>query len=51
MCIRDRPGSERRLDAQGDKIMARVVYRNVNGRESVVAVHSVNTAAGGGGVR
>jgi len=45
------PGSERRLDAQGDKIMARVVYRNVNGRESVVAVHSVNTAAGGGGVR
>src|SRR5262245_9906791 len=45
------PGSERRLDAQGDKIMARVVYRNVDGRESVVAVHSVNTAAGGGGVR
>jgi hypothetical protein len=31
--------------------MARVVYRNVSGRESVVAVHSVNTAAGGGGVR
>src|SRR5262245_26571272 len=45
------PGSERRLDAQGDKIMARVVYRNVDGRESVVAVHSVNTSAGGGGVR
>src|SRR5262249_12462631 len=45
------PGSERRLDAQGDKIMARVVYRNVNGRESIVAVHSVDTAAGGGGVR
>jgi hypothetical protein len=45
------PGSERRLDAQGDKIMSRVVYRNVNGRESIVAVHSVNTAAGGGGVR
>ena len=45
------PGSERRLDAQGDKIMARVVYRNVNGQESMVAVHSVNTTVGGGGVR
>jgi len=45
------PGSERRLDAQGDKIMARLVYRNVNGHESMVAVHSVNTTAGGGGVR
>jgi hypothetical protein len=45
------PGVERRLDAQGDKIMARLVYRNLGGRESVVAVHSVDTAAGGGGVR
>ena len=45
------PGTDRRLDAQGDKIMARLVYRNVNGRESIVAVHSVDTAAGGGGVR
>src|SRR5262249_61247602 len=27
------PGVERRLDAQGDKIMARLVYRNVGGRE------------------
>ena len=45
------PGSDRRLDAQGDKIMSRVVYRNVNGHESIVAVHSVNTATGGGGVR
>jgi hypothetical protein len=45
------PGTDRRLDAQGDKIMARVVYRSINGRESVVAVHSVDTAAGGGGVR
>ncbi|HEV3140376.1 MAG TPA: hypothetical protein VGY57_07680 [Vicinamibacterales bacterium] len=41
----------RKLDAQGDKIMQRLVYRNVNGRESIVAVHSVDTAAGGGGVR
>lgn len=45
------PGSERRLDAQGDKIMARLVYRRLGNRESIVAVHSVNTAAGGGGVR
>ena len=45
------PGTDRRLDAQGDKIMARLVYRNVNGVESVVAVHSVNTEAAGGGVR
>jgi len=45
------PGVERRLDAQGDKIMARLVYRNVGGRQSLVAVHSVDTAAGGGGVR
>lgn len=45
------PGTDRRLDAQGDKIMARVVYRRVGGRETVVAVHSVNTTSGGGGVR
>jgi hypothetical protein len=45
------PGAERRLDAQGDKLMARLVYRNIGGHESIVAVHSVNTAAGGGGVR
>ena len=45
------PGTERRLDAQGDKLMARVVYRRIGRQESIVAVHSVNTAAGGGGVR
>lgn len=45
------PGTESRLDAQGDKIMARLVYRRIGNRESVVAVHSVNTSAGGGGVR
>jgi hypothetical protein len=45
------PGVDRRLDAQGDKLMARLVYRNIGGRESLVAVHSVDTAAGGGGVR
>ncbi|MBV6520528.1 MAG: hypothetical protein MNPFHGCM_00644 [Gemmatimonadaceae bacterium] len=45
------PGTERRLDAQGDKLMSRVVYRRIGNRESIVAVHSVNTAAGAGGVR
>lgn len=45
------PGTERKLDAQGDKLMARLVYRNVAGRESIVGLHSVNTEAGGGGVR
>jgi hypothetical protein len=45
------PDVDRRLDAQGDKIMARLVYRKMAGGESLVAVHSVNTSAGGGGVR
>lgn len=45
------PGTDRRLDAQGDKIMSRLVYRRIGNRESIVAVHSVSTSAGGGGVR
>ena len=45
------PGTDRRLDAQGDKIMARLVYRRVGRTESLVAVHSVNTEAAAGGVR
>ena len=45
------PGTERRLDAQGDKIMQRLVYRNIEGRESILGLHSVDTKAGGGGVR
>ena len=45
------PGTERRLDVQGDKIMQRLVYRKVAGHESIVAAHSVAAAAGGGGVR
>jgi hypothetical protein len=45
------PGTDRRLDAQGDKIMQRLVYRRVGGHESIVATHSVATKAGGGGVR
>ena len=45
------PGTTRRLDSQGDKLMERLVYRNFGGRESLVANHSVATTAGGGGVR
>lgn len=49
------PETDRRLDAQGDKLMARVVYRNVQvgntSYEAIVAVHSVATAAETGGVR
>jgi hypothetical protein len=45
------PGVERRLDSQGDKLMARVVYRRIGNTESVVATHSINTAVGAGGVR
>jgi hypothetical protein len=40
-----------RLDAQGDKLMQRLVYRNFGDHESIVAVQSVDTAAGAGGVR
>jgi hypothetical protein len=49
-CV-SQPGTDRRLDAQGDKLMARVTYRRIGDRESIVATHSVNTAAGAGGVR
>jgi hypothetical protein len=45
------PGTERRLDVQGDKIMQRLVYRKVGGHESIVAAHSVAAQGGGGGVR
>ena len=45
------PGTDRRLDAQGDKIMSRLVYRRIGSRESIVGAHSVNTSAGAGGVR
>jgi hypothetical protein len=45
------PGTDMRLDAQGDKIMARLVYRRIGKQESIIAVHSVNSAAGGGAVR
>lgn len=45
------PGAERRLDSQGDKLMTRLVYRRIGSRESILATHSINTTAGGGGVR
>ena len=45
------PGTERRLDVQGDKIMQRLVYRKIGKRESIVAAHSVATNAKAGGVR
>jgi hypothetical protein len=49
-CV-SQPDTTRKLDAQGDKLMQRLVYRKIKGRESIVALHSINTAAGGGGVR
>jgi hypothetical protein len=42
------PGTDRHLDAQGDKLMARVVYRRIGNQESIVAAHSVNTRSAGG---
>jgi hypothetical protein len=45
------PGTDRHLDAQGDKIMSRSVYRRIGDQQSIVAVHSVNTSPGRGGVR
>lgn len=45
------PGTDVRLDAQGDKIMQRLVYRRIGNDEYIVAAHSVATKAGGGGVR
>ena len=45
------PGTDQKLDSQGDKIMSRLVYRKIGDQESIVAVHSVNTTAGAGGVR
>jgi len=45
------PGTETRLDAQGDKLMQRLVYRRIGKQESILAEHSVATSAGTGGVR
>ncbi|HTS63968.1 MAG TPA: hypothetical protein VMH28_18220 [Candidatus Acidoferrales bacterium] len=45
------PGTDRRLDSQGDKLMQGLMYRNFGDHESILAEHSVATAAHGGGVR
>lgn len=45
------PGTDVRLDAQGDKIMQRLVYRRIGNQEIIVAAHSIATHAGAGGVR
>jgi hypothetical protein len=45
------PGVERRLDAQGDKLMPRLVYRQFGSHGAMVATHSINTENGTGGVR
>jgi hypothetical protein len=49
-CV-SQPGTARRLDSQGDKLMQGLVYRNVGGHESLLAEHSVATSRQGGGVR
>jgi hypothetical protein len=49
-CV-SQPGTGRRLDSQGDKLIQRLVYRNFGDRESILAEHSVATAAHAGGVR
>jgi hypothetical protein len=45
------PGTDVRLDVQGDKLMQRLVYRRVGKQESILAAHSVYAQGGGGGVR
>lgn len=45
------PGTTQKLDVQGDKLMARLVYRRIGEREIIVGAQSVKTAAGGGGIR
>lgn len=45
------PDTDRRLDAQGDKIMQRLAYRRLENHESIVAAHSISTKSGAGGVR
>jgi hypothetical protein len=45
------PRTDVKLDAQGDKIMQRFVYRRIGSQQSLVAVHSVSSGADGGAVR
>ena len=49
-CV-SQPGTEHRLDSQGDKLIQRLVYRNFGDHESILAEHSVATAAHAGGIR
>lgn len=42
------PGTEMKLDTQGDKLLARLVYRRIGDREVIVGAHSVKTSNGGG---
>ena len=49
-CV-SQPGTDQRLDAQGDKLMQRLIYRRIGGQESIVGAHSIATKAGTGGVR
>lgn len=44
-------GDTMRLDAQGDKLLGRLIYRRIGRQQSLVVVHVVATAAGGGGIR
>ena len=49
-CV-SQPGTERRLDSQGDKLIEQLVYRRFGDHEAILAGHSVDTVAKGGGVR
>jgi len=44
-------GSSTRLDAQGDKLMQRLAYRNFGDHQSLVITHSINGPTSGGGLR
>jgi hypothetical protein len=44
-------GSTTRLDAQGDKLMQRLVYRNFGDHQSLAITHSINGPTSGGGLR
>jgi hypothetical protein len=44
-------GTSQRLDAQGDKLMQRAVYRIFGDHESMVVTHSITGPNGGGGLR
>jgi len=46
-CV-SQPGTERRLDSQGDKLIQRLVYRHMGGHESILAEHSIAAAGPGG---